>query len=83
MRRSGTPQVPPPAAQGASDDTVARSVMARMVARHGAPSLEDYRRTYTAAGLEWPGDDAVRARHPVADDPTSTGTASSTRHSAA
>jgi hypothetical protein len=57
--------------------------MARMVARHGAPLLDDYRRTYAAAGLDWPGDDAVRARHPVADDPADTTTGTATRHSAA
>ena len=44
--------------------------MARLVARHGAPTLDDYRRTYEAAGLEWPGDDEIRCRHPVADDST-------------
>ena len=40
--------------------------MARFVARYGAPSLEDYRRAYVGFGVDWPGDDVIRARHPVA-----------------
>jgi hypothetical protein len=42
--------------------------MARMVARHGAPSLADYRRAYAGFGVEWPGDEEIRRRHPVAPD---------------
>lgn len=37
-----------------------------MIARRGsAPGLEDYRRSYAACGLPWPGDDEIRRRHPV------------------
>ncbi|HEY6424726.1 MAG TPA: hypothetical protein VIY28_16070 [Pseudonocardiaceae bacterium] len=43
--------------------------MARLVARVGAPSLDDYRRAYSACGAPWPGDDEIRRRHPVAADP--------------
>jgi hypothetical protein len=39
--------------------------MARMVARHGAPSLEDYRRAYASFGVEWPDDEEIRRRHMV------------------
>jgi hypothetical protein len=37
-----------------------------MVARHGAPTIEDYRRVYEQSGVPWPGDDEIRCRHPVA-----------------
>lgn len=60
--------LPPLAPPDASDDERARAIMARMVARHGAPSLEDYRRAYAGFGAEWPGDDEIRRRHPVAPD---------------
>lgn len=60
--------LPPLAPLDASDDERARAIMARMVARFGAPSLGDYRRAYTAFGAEWPGDDEIRRRHPVASD---------------
>jgi hypothetical protein len=59
------PPLPPPEA---SDDERARAIMARMVARFGAPSLEDYRRAYAGFGAEWPGDEEIRRRHPVAPD---------------
>lgn len=42
--------------------------MARMVARFGAPSLEDYRRAYTGFGAKWPGNDEIWRRHPVVPD---------------
>ena len=60
--------LPPLAPPDASDDERARAIMARMVARHGAPSLEDYRRAYAGFGAEWPGDDEIRRRHIVAAD---------------
>jgi hypothetical protein len=62
---AGLPPLPPP---DASDDERARAIIARMVARFGAPSLEDYRRAYAAFGAEWPGDEEIRRRHPVAPD---------------
>ena len=82
-RRAVVPEVPTPGRSGVSDDAAARTVMASLVARHGAPSLSHYRRTYAAAGLEWPGDEAIRARHPVAGEDTRTAPEASTRHSAA
>lgn len=42
---------------------------AELVARIGAPSLEDYRRACAGCGAPWPGDDGIRRRHPVAADP--------------
>jgi hypothetical protein len=60
--------LPPLAPPDASDDERARSIMARMVARHGAPTLEDYRRAYAGFGAEWPGDEEIRRRHIVAPD---------------
>ncbi|MEO7193940.1 MAG: hypothetical protein ABIZ05_03830 [Pseudonocardiaceae bacterium] len=62
---AGLPSLAPP---GANDDERARAIMARMVARHGAPSLADYRRAYAGFGAEWPGDEAIRRRHIVAPD---------------
>ncbi|MGH3671869.1 MAG: hypothetical protein ACRDSH_14755 [Pseudonocardiaceae bacterium] len=62
----GTAILPPLAAPDASDDERARAIVARMVARHGAPTIEDYRRVYQQSGLVWPGDEEVRRRHPVA-----------------
>jgi len=59
----GLPPLAPPEASAAERND---AIVARFVARHGAPSLEDYRRVYAAQGLEWPGDDEVRRRHPVA-----------------
>jgi hypothetical protein len=44
-------------------------IMARLVARIGAPTLEDYRRAYAGWGAPWPGDDEIRRRHPIAADP--------------
>lgn len=58
--------LPPLPAPDASDDERARAIMARAVARHGAPILDDYRRAYTGCGAEWPGDDEIRRRHFVA-----------------
>ncbi|MGH3722376.1 MAG: hypothetical protein ACRDRI_26755 [Pseudonocardiaceae bacterium] len=60
--------LPPLAAPEAGEDERARAIMARMVARHGAPSLEDYRRAYAGFGAEWPGDEEIRRRHIVAPD---------------
>jgi hypothetical protein len=57
--------LPPLAPPETSETECNRAIVARMVARHGAPSPEDYRRVYTACGLDWPGDDEIR-RHPVA-----------------
>ena len=59
--------LPPLAPPGASDDERAQAIMARFVARYGAPRLEDYRRAYAGCGLPWPGDEEIRRRHPVAD----------------
>ncbi len=39
-----------------------------MVARYGAPSIEDYRRAYAGFGSEWPGNEEIRRRHIVAPD---------------
>ncbi|MGH3599979.1 MAG: hypothetical protein ACRDR6_30275 [Pseudonocardiaceae bacterium] len=63
-----TAGLPPLAPPGASEDERARAIMARMVARHGAPNLEDYRRAYAGFGAEWPGDEEIRRRHIVAPD---------------
>ncbi|MGH3875348.1 MAG: hypothetical protein ACRDSR_28280 [Pseudonocardiaceae bacterium] len=60
--------LPPLAPAGASDDERGRAIEARMVARHGAPSIEDYRRAYAGFGAEWPGDAEIRRRHIVAPD---------------
>jgi len=59
--------LPPLAPPEASDDERARAIMARFVARYGAPRLEDYRRAYAGCGVPWPGDEEIRRRHPVAD----------------
>ncbi|MGH3769357.1 MAG: hypothetical protein ACRDTX_30130 [Pseudonocardiaceae bacterium] len=61
-----TASLPPLAAPDASDDERAQAIVARMVARHGAPTIEDYRRVYQQSGVPWPGDDEIRRRHPVA-----------------
>ena len=66
--QADTTSLPPLASPEASDDERARAIMARMVARFGAPSMQDYRRAYAGFGAEWPGDDEVRRRHPVAPD---------------
>lgn len=60
--------LPPLAPPEASADERGRAIEARMVARYGAPSLEDYRRAYSAFGAEWPGDEEIRRRHIVAPD---------------
>ena len=61
-------ELPPPAPPGASDDERAQAIVARLIARKGAaPSVEDYRRPYAACGLDWPGEDEIRRRHPVGD----------------
>jgi hypothetical protein len=53
--------LPPLAPPKASDDQRGQAIEARMVARYGAPSIEDYRRAYAAFGAEWPGDEEIRA----------------------
>lgn len=58
--------LPPLAGPDASEDERARAIEARMVARHGAPSIEDYRRAYAGFGAEWPGEQEIRRRHLVA-----------------
>jgi hypothetical protein len=58
--------LPPLAPPEATDDERGRAIEARMVARYGAPSIEDYRRAYAAFGAEWPGDEEIRRRHVVA-----------------
>ena len=63
-----TAGLPPLALPDASEDERARAIMARMVARHGAPRLEDYRRAYAGFGAQWPGDEEIRRRHIVAPD---------------
>ena len=57
----------PPALAGpdASADERGRASVARMVARHGAGSIEGYRRVYTSCGVPWPGDEEIRRRYPV------------------
>lgn len=61
-----TDGLPPLAPPTASDDERANAIVARMVARHGAPSIEDYRKVYEQSGVPWPGDEEIRRRHPVA-----------------
>jgi hypothetical protein len=68
-QREARVDLPPLPAPSADADERGRAVMARWVARHGAPSLEHYRRVYEQAGLEWPGDDEVCRRHFVAAGP--------------
>lgn len=58
--------LPPLAGPDASDDERDAAILARMVARYGAPSLEHYRRIYAQAGIPWPGDEEIRRLHPVA-----------------
>ncbi|MGH3429457.1 MAG: hypothetical protein ACRDQZ_18135 [Mycobacteriales bacterium] len=62
----GLPPLPSP---DATDAQRGEAIMARLVARIGAPSLEDYRRAYAGCGAQWPGDEEIRRRHPVAADP--------------
>jgi hypothetical protein len=64
----GAEGLPPLASPEASDDERGRAIEARMVARYGAPTIEDYRRAYAAFGAEWPGDEEIRRRHIVAPD---------------
>lgn len=59
------PPLPSPTAEAGQR---AEAVVARMVARFGAPTIEHYRRVYAQAGAAWPGDDEVRRLHPVAPD---------------
>lgn len=47
-------------------DARAETVVARMVERHGSPSLEHYRAVYADLGVPWPGDEEIRRAHPVA-----------------
>jgi hypothetical protein len=57
--------LPPLAAPDASRGERSRAIVARMVARFGAPTIEDYRRVYEQDGFSWPGDEEIRRRHPV------------------
>lgn len=57
----------------ADPDLKARSnaALARIIGRHGAlPTIEHYRRVYDDLarrhGVQWPGDERVRAMYPVA-----------------
>ncbi|MBV9142735.1 MAG: hypothetical protein JO115_17790 [Pseudonocardiales bacterium] len=63
LNAEGLPPLAPP---GASAQERGRAIEARMVARYGAPSIDDYRRAYAAFSAPWPGDDEIRRRHPVA-----------------
>ncbi|WP_297701592.1 hypothetical protein [Mycobacterium sp.] len=63
-----TEGLPPLAPPEASDDERGQAIEARMVARYGAPTMEDYRRAYAGFGAEWPGDEEIRRRHIVAPD---------------
>ncbi len=64
-------ELPPLAPPDAGPNERGAAIEARIIARHGsAPRLSDYRRSYEACGLDWPGDDEVRRRHPVGDDST-------------
>lgn len=47
--------------------------MARWVARHGAPTIEHFRRVYEQAELDWPGEEEIRRRHLVAPAEQDTG----------
>ena len=58
--------LPPLAPPDASDSERSAAIVARMVARFGAPTIEDYRRVYQQSGVPWPGDDEIRRLHPVA-----------------
>lgn len=69
QEEAGEGGLPPLAPPDASDDERGRAIEARMLARHGAPSLDEYRQVYAACGLDWPGDDEIRRSHPVAADP--------------
>jgi len=57
--------LPALAGPDASADERERAIVARMVARHGAPSINDYRRVYDSCGVQWPGDEEIRRRYPV------------------
>jgi len=67
MSRQAEHALPPLPAAGASDDERARAFEARWAARHGAPTIEDYRRIYASFGAPWPGDEEIRRLHIVAD----------------
>lgn len=58
----------PLAPPGASAQERGRAIEAWMVARYGAPSIEDYRCAYAAFGAPWPSDEEIRRRHLVAPD---------------
>ena len=64
--------LPPLARPDASDDERARAVVARFVARFGAPPLEEYRRVFASMGFTWPGDEDIRRQFPVAEAGAST-----------
>jgi hypothetical protein len=60
--------LPPLAPPEAGDEECGRAIEARMVARYGAPTMEDYRRAYAGFGAQWPGDEEIHRRHIVAPD---------------
>jgi antitoxin (DNA-binding transcriptional repressor) of toxin-antitoxin stability system len=60
--------VPPgPIETDADRDALGHAIEQRMAARFGAPSLLDYRRIYDSQGWDWPGEEALRRTHTVAD----------------
>lgn len=74
MSRSAADQsLPPLPAPDAPAQERGRAIMARWVARHGAPTVEHFRRVYEQAGLEWPGEDEIRRRHLVTPGEQATG----------
>lgn len=42
------------------------AALGRIIELTGAPRLDDYRRVYNTQGWDWPGDDEIRRRYPVA-----------------
>jgi len=60
--------LPPLAPPTASDDERASAIVARMVVRHSAPSIEDHRKAYQQSGVPWPGDEEIHRRHPLPQD---------------
>lgn len=68
LTRDGEPVaavVPPHTAAALERLVQADAVLAEIVARTGAPTLEHYRRVYESLGQPWPGDDVVRRLYPV------------------
>lgn len=42
------------------------AALGRILELTGAPGLDDYRRVYDTQGWDWPGDDEICRRYPVA-----------------